>query len=410
MKFEEVINIVEEIKEVKDGEGCLCVDIDDCILQADSSSIGVWKEKPGEKPIRLSSEQYAKDPDAATHKEWFNYKEFRDPEKVYNSIINGTPLLRQLRLLDAHVRANYHIAFLTARGLQDVVDKALRAFLKYKDSNGNLVPIGDKLKSDISAAVNDMKWVEAYPTAGDPEKKAMVLKNLCKKYKKVKFVDDDLKNLQYARSLKLPNLQVIQASNAPITEDVLEEEISKKVTKKIDKLEKLAEKFNIQSRRANAKMMVYLRSKEGKELSESKREKLSKIALQLNKAQQELKNVKELKKFNDKSSPKSKEDAKKLEKEIIGVIKETKKQIKDSMDDPLIRKILKVIGVLSIFIGMLSNLSVILIGGIPTLGPAAVAVGATHYNRKNARYKALETQREIKYFSEKEPKEELKEN
>ena len=410
MKFEEVINIVEEIKEVKDGEGCLCVDIDDCILQADSSSIGVWKEKPGEKPIRLSSEQYAKDPDAATHKEWFNYKEFRDPEKVYNSIINGTPLLRQLRLLDAHVRANYHIAFLTARGLQDVVDKALRAFLKYKDSNGNLVPIGDKLKSDISAAVNDMKWVEAYPTAGDPEKKAMVLKNLCKKYKKVKFVDDDLKNLQYARSLKLPNLQVIQASNAPIIEDVLEEEISKKVTKKIDKLEKLAEKFNIQSRRANAKMMIYLRSKEGKELSESKREKLSKIALQLNKAQQELKNVKELKKFNDKSSPKSKEDAKKLEKEIIGVIKETKKQIKDSMDDPLIKKILKVIGVLSIFIGMLSNLSVILIGGIPTLGPAAVAVGATHYNRKNARYKALETQREIKYFSEKEPKEELKEN
>ena len=410
MKFEEVINIVEEIKEVKDGEGVLVCDLDDCLLQADSSSIGVWKEKPGEKPVRLSSEQYAKDPDAATHKEWFNYKEFRDPEKVYNSIINGTPLLRQLRLLDAHVRANYHIAFLTARGLQDVVDKALRAFLKYKDSNGNLVPIGDKLKSDISAAVNDMKWVEAYPTAGDPEKKAMVLKNLCKKYKKVKFVDDDLKNLQYARSLKLPNLQVIQASNAPIIEDVLEEEISKKVTKKIDKLEKLAEKFNIQSRRANAKMMVYLRSKEGKELSESKREKLSKIALQLNKAQQELKNVKELKKFNDKSSPKSKEDAKKLEKEIIGVIKETKKQIKDSMDDPLIRKILKVIGVLSIFIGMLSNLSVILIGGIPTLGPAAVAVGATHYNRKNARYKALETQREIKYFSEKEPKEELKEN
>ena len=415
MKFEEVINIVEEIKEVKDGEGCLCVDIDDCILQADSSSIGVWKEKPGEKPVRLSSEQYAKDPDAATHKEWFNYKEFRDPEKVYNSIINGTPLLRQLRLLDAHVRANYHIAFLTARGLQDVVDKALRAFLKYKDSNGNLVPIGDKLKSDISAAVNDMKWVEAYPTAGDPEKKAMVLKNLCKKYKKVKFVDDDLKNLQYARSLKLPNLQVIQASNAPIIEDVLEEEISKKVTKKIDKLEKLAEKFNIQSRRANAKMMVYLRSKEGKELSESKREKLSKIALQLNKAQQELKNVKELKKFNDKSSPKSKEDARKLEKEITEIIRETKKQIKDSMDDPIIKTILRDIGVLSIFIGLPSILSAILSDGIPTLGLVGVAVGVSdigvaHLNRKDARDRALKNQREMKYFSKKESEKEFKEN
>lgn len=415
MKFEEVINIVEEIKEVKDGEGVLVCDLDDCLLQADSSSIGVWKEKPGEKPIRLSSEQYAKDPDAATHKEWFNYKEFRDPEKVYNSIINGTPLLRQLRLLDAHVRANYHIAFLTARGLQDVVDKALRAFLKYKDSNGNLVPIGDKLKSDISAAVNDMKWVEAYPTAGDPEKKAMVLKNLCKKYKKVKFVDDDLKNLQYARSLKLPNLQVIQASNAPIIEDVLEEEISKKITKKIDKLEKLAEKFNIHSRRANAKMMVYLSSKEGKELSESKREKLSKIALQLNKAQQELKNVKELKKFNDKSSPNSKEDARKLEKEITEIIRETKKQIKDSMDDPIIKTILRDIGVLSIFIGLPSILSAILSDGIPTLGPVGVAVGVydvgvTHLNRKDARDRALKNQRGMKYFSKKESEKEFKEN
>lgn len=414
MKFEEVINIVEEVKEVKDGEGVLVCDLDDCILQADSSSIGIWKEKPGEKPIRLSSEQYAKDPDAATHKEWFNYKEFRDPEKVYNSIINGTPLLRQLRLLDAHVRANYHIAFLTARGLQDVVDKALRAFLKYKDSNGNLVPIGDKLKSDISAAVNDMKWVEAYPTAGDPEKKAMVLKNLCKKYKKVKFVDDDLKNLQYARSLKLPNLQIIQASNAPltrqITEDVLEEEISKKITKKLDKLEKLAQKFNTQSRRANAKMMVYLRSKEGKELSESKREKLLKIALQLNKAQRELDNVKELKKFNDKASPKSKEDAKKLEKEIAGIIKETKKQIKDSMDDPIIKTVLRDIGVLSIFIGLPSILSEILSGGVSSLGPLGVAigicdVGITHHNRKAARYRALENQREMKYFSKKETEE-----
>ena len=113
-----------------------------------------------------------------------------------------------------------------------------------------------------------------------------------------------------------------------LEEELLQEEISKKVTKKIEKLEKLAEKFNKQARRANAKMMVYLRSKEGKELSESKQEKLFKVALQLNKAQQELKNIKELKKFNDNVNPESKEDAKKLEKEIIGIIKETKKLVK----------------------------------------------------------------------------------
>lgn len=157
-------------------------------------------------------------------------------------------------------------------------------------------------------------------------------------------------------------------------------------------------------------MMVYLRSKEGKELSESKREKLLKIALQLNKAQRELDNVKELKKFNDKASPKSKEDAKKLEKEIAGIIKETKKQIKDSMDDPIIKTILRDIGVLSIFIGLPSILSEILSGGVSSLGPLGVAIGVcdvgiTHHNRKAARYRALENQREMKYFSKKETEE-----
>ena len=413
MDFQDAINIVEEIKPLEKGKkGCILFDIDDCLLQADSKAIGIWKEKPGEQPVRLSTEQYAKDPDAAVHKDWFSYKEFRDPEKVYASIVGGTPLLRQMRLLDAHVKANYDIAFLTARGLQDVVDAALRAFLKVKDDNGKLSPIGDRLKSEISAAVNDE--IKAYPGANDPEKKGMVIKNICQKYDKVKFVDDDLKNVNFAKSLKLPNLQVILANKAPltrgITEDVLEEEISKKITKKLDNLEKLAEKFNKQSRQANAKMMVYLKSKEGKELSEGKREKLYKIALQLKKAQQELKNVKELKKFNDKASSKSEEDTKKLETEMIGIIKETKKQIKDSMDDPIIKTILRDIGVLSIFIGLPSILSAIISGGVPVLGPVGIAVGAydvgvTHHNRKAARYRALETSREIKYFHKKETEE-----
>lgn len=210
MKFNEALNINEEVKELKNGKkGCVVFDIDDCLLQSNPKAIGIWKEEPGKQPIRLSTDEYAKDPDAATHKEWFSYKEFRDPEKVYNSIVSGTPLLKQLRLLDAHTRANYDIAFLTARGLQDVVDKALRAFLKYRDDKGNLVPIGDKLKSNLSAAINDE--FKAYKGSNDPEKKAEVLKDICSKYDIVKFVDDDKKNIQRSRELNLPNLQVIQA-------------------------------------------------------------------------------------------------------------------------------------------------------------------------------------------------------
>lgn len=208
MKLNEAYNLVnEEIKE--DGKrNCLLLDIDDSILTADPSVIGIWKNKPGEKPVRLTPDEFAKDPDAE-HEEWYDYKEFRDPEKVYQSIVRGTPILRNLRLMDAHVRANWDIGFLTARGLQDVVDSALRAFLKTRTKDGKLIPIGDKLKKDISAGVNDASW-DGIP-AKTPERKAMVLKDICNKYDKVKFVDDDIKNINFVKSLKLPNLTVIKA-------------------------------------------------------------------------------------------------------------------------------------------------------------------------------------------------------
>ena len=208
MKLNEAYNLVnEEIKE--DGKkNCLLLDIDDSILTADPSVIGIWKNKPGEKPVRLTPDEFAKDPDAE-HEEWYDYKEFRDPEKVYQSIVRGTPILRNLRLMDAHVRANWDIGFLTARGLQDVVDSALRAFLKTRTKDGKLIPIGDKLKKDISAGVNDISW-DGIP-AKTPERKAMVLKDICNKYDKVKFVDDDIKNINFVKSLKLPNLTVIKA-------------------------------------------------------------------------------------------------------------------------------------------------------------------------------------------------------
>ena len=208
MKLNEAYNLVnEEIKE--DGKrNCLLLDIDDSILTADPSVIGIWKNKPGEKPVRLTPDEFAKDPDAE-HEEWYDYKEFRDPEKVYQSIVRGTPILRNLRLMDAHVRANWDIGFLTARGLQDVVDSALRAFLKTRTKDGKLIPIGDKLKKDISAGVNDASWDGIL--AKTPERKAMVLKDICNKYDKVKFVDDDIKNINFVKSLKLPNLTVIKA-------------------------------------------------------------------------------------------------------------------------------------------------------------------------------------------------------
>ena len=39
----------------------------------------------------------------------------------------------------------------------------------------------------------------------------MILKQLCSQYKVAKFVDDDYRNIEAAKALKIPNLQVITA-------------------------------------------------------------------------------------------------------------------------------------------------------------------------------------------------------
>jgi hypothetical protein len=142
----------------------------------------------------------------------YDYREFRNPDKVYNSIVNGTPILNNLKIMDAHIRANYDFCFLTARGLQDVVDKALRKFLLTRDKNGKLVGLGDAFKDGLSSAINDD--FKVYPGASDSEKKANVLRKLCGEYDVVRFVDDDARNIRAARELGLPNLKVIQAHKA----------------------------------------------------------------------------------------------------------------------------------------------------------------------------------------------------
>ena len=59
-------------------------------------------------------------------------------------------------------------------------------------------------------AINDPKYAGKLGNT-DAEKKARVLRYLCKEADVVKFVDDDLKNIRNAQSLNLPNLRVITA-------------------------------------------------------------------------------------------------------------------------------------------------------------------------------------------------------
>lgn len=205
--------ITESIKPLPNGQtGLIVFDIDDTLIHADGSLIKIYKHPNGDKSlpeVALTSAEFAEDPDAKNHKDWFDYREFQNPVKVTQSIIHGTPIIRNLRILDAYVRAGYEMCFLTARGCEDAVKYGIKKMLKFKDEDGELKDISSKFNSKLSAAVNDMN--KKYKGSSDAEKKANILIELCTKFDKVVFVDDDQKNVDNAKALKLDNLTVIKA-------------------------------------------------------------------------------------------------------------------------------------------------------------------------------------------------------
>ncbi len=208
MTLNEAFNLTEEIR--PESKGILVLDIDDTLLSANPDVIKIYKSFNGGKEIPLTTGQFANDPDKGKPGFKFDIRDFRDPQKVYDSIVKGTPKLKNLKLMDAYIRAGYKVCFLTARGLQDTVEKALKNFLRTRDNSGELVELGKIFKTSLSAAVNDE--AKKYPGKNDGEKKANVLKNLCSKYNKVVFVDDDPRNIVSARELKIPNLTVVKAN------------------------------------------------------------------------------------------------------------------------------------------------------------------------------------------------------
>ena len=201
--------IFDQIKPLPQGEtGIIVFDIDDTLLRVNPDSIHIYKRNPNGTEVALTTNEYAADPDSGdpVKKKWFDYREFEDPIKVYDSIIMGTPLMKNIRILDDYINANYDFCFLTARGCEDVIKDAIDEFLKKVG-----IRAGEAFKKTFSAAVGDK--VKRYPGSTDAEKKANVLRDLCVRYDNVIFIDDDHKNIRIAKGLHLRNLKVIKAWN-----------------------------------------------------------------------------------------------------------------------------------------------------------------------------------------------------
>jgi FMN phosphatase YigB (HAD superfamily) len=204
--------INESINKLPYGKtGIVVFDIDDTLIQADEDVMSIGKFVDGDRKhkISLSTEEFAKDPDVKEHKDWFDFSDFQNPQKVVQSIIKGTPLLKNLRILDAYLNAGYEFCFLTARGCEDAVKYAIQTVIKYRDDKGVLNNIAPYFNKDVSAAINDSN--KEYDGRTDAEKKSNVLKEICSKFDYVVFVDDDNKNVAQAKELHLNNLTVIKA-------------------------------------------------------------------------------------------------------------------------------------------------------------------------------------------------------
>lgn len=251
MKFERALEIVMEERQLKAGTtGLIVFDIDDTLLKADSSVMGIVIQKfieskgKWEQVDRQSSEEFAKsqykDDNARPKPGYrFDYSEFRDPEKIKQSFFptkleNGKmskgakPIIANLRMMDSNLRAGYDVAFLTARGAESDVFRNLMAWLKYRKVNGQIVDLRkEKFNLKDSRAVNDDKYAEEQKGMTDPQKKAEFLKKVCKKYSIVKFVDDDAKNVRDAKALGIPNLQVIQAQGVEHNERIQNRDANK---------------------------------------------------------------------------------------------------------------------------------------------------------------------------------------
>lgn len=188
-------------------------DIDDTLVSAQNIFILKIHKNTGE-VVKLTPEQYSKENPALKSEYEYSYIEFRDAEKVRNSILSGKPLIKNLRTLDAAIEAGDDIGLLTARGMEQVVYEAMRDFLMYRSHiDGKLYPIGDLLKRDLVFAINDdnIKYKEKYKVFSDAECKLRVIIDLTKRYSHILFIDDDLKNIKAVKEANIPSVFAIEA-------------------------------------------------------------------------------------------------------------------------------------------------------------------------------------------------------
>lgn len=195
-------------------------DVDDSLLTS-ASKIG-YRFSKNDPWKYLTTSEYAKYREKLinTPNIEFNFDDFEKEETMYFGILHSEPKLNVLKKLDTSVSRGYTIGILTARSKQDVLIKALKDFLLYRDQNGNLGPIPEEqfpTNCIIASGDPDTKRRLKIPSELTPEEvKAYIIENYFIKqlgYSFVIFHDDDQLNIDAVNKLNNPRIKAYLVKN-----------------------------------------------------------------------------------------------------------------------------------------------------------------------------------------------------
>jgi phosphoglycolate phosphatase-like HAD superfamily hydrolase len=213
---EELNTLKESVTDKRTNDKIIIFDIDNTLVVAKDIFIHLKEKATGKDVKKFTPEQYdgmtkdQKNKLLEGGKYEFDFREFRDPKKIYDSIIAGTPKIPVLKVLDRHVKAGWHVGVVTARGAEDSVRDAIRDWLK-TNVGGKLVSVPNLKRENVHAINDDAKRAAGVYKGYN---KNPSLEKFLAKYKVVKFVDDSHEHLANAKKIKVPSGKVLKTIDA----------------------------------------------------------------------------------------------------------------------------------------------------------------------------------------------------
>jgi hypothetical protein len=162
----------------------LFLDIDNTLLIPQNIFIYYKKDNIYKK---YTPQEYTKLEVHIKDKKYFDYHEFQDKEIIKNSILTSIPIKKSLDIVKEHIKNNYELGIITARGQEELVAKTIQDWL-YKQIGVKFI-----MKRENIYAINDLK--KKYTGLNDSEKKLNILKKYIKKYTKISFMEDNLNTI-----------------------------------------------------------------------------------------------------------------------------------------------------------------------------------------------------------------------